>query len=147
MKETIVEDNNTYVETNNTKKWEFRKINGKDLFLVLPILKRIGLNNIKKCFSGEIVKGIVADNKSEEYEKQVEAATYGAMLEFGQVLIEGLDNEGCEDAIYNLLEKTSNLSREEIENLSIVELPAMIIDFVKKDEFKDFLKVAQSYIK
>lgn len=127
------------------KKWKFRELKGKDIFLMLPVLKKIGINNIKKCFSGEIVKGIVDTNKGEEYAKQVDAATFGAMLEFGQVLIEGLD--ACENEIYNLLEKTSNLSRREIENLSMVELPTMIIDFVKKDEFKDFLKVAQSYIK
>ena len=127
------------------KKWEFRELKGKDIFLMLPVLKKIGINNIKKCFNGDIVKGIVANNKGKDYEKQIEAATFGAMLEFGQVLIEGLDN--CENEIFNLLEKTSNLSRGEIENLSMVELPTMIIDFVKKDEFKDFLKVAQSYIK
>lgn len=144
MKEEIIVENETQEQP---KKWKFRELKGKDIFLMLPVLKKIGINNIKKCFNGDIVKGIVADNKSEDYEKQVEAATYGAMLEFGQVLIEGLANEGCEEAIYNLLEKTSNLSREEIENLSMVELPTMIIDFVKKDEFKDFLKVAQSYIK
>ena len=126
-------------------KWKFRELKGKDIFLMLPVLKKIGINNIKKCVNGDIVKGIVATNKGKDYEKQVEAATLGAMLEFGQVLIEGLDN--CENEIFNLLEKTSNLSRGEIEDLSMVELPTMIIDFVKKDEFKDFLKVAQSYIK
>lgn len=140
MKEIIVEEKEQQV-----KKWEFRQLKGKDVFLMLPVLKKIGISNIKKCFSGDIVKGIVATNKGKEYDKQVEAATLGAMLEFGQVLIEGLD--ACENEIYNLLEKTSNLSRKEIEELDFIELPAMIIDFVKKDEFKDFLKVAQSYIK
>ena len=127
------------------KKWQFRKLKGKDIFLMLPVLKKIGINNLKKCFGGDLIKGIVADNKGKERDKQIEAATMGAMLEFGQVLIEGLD--GCEDAIYNLLAGVSNLTRAEIEDLGLVELPEMIIDFVKKDEFKDFLKVAQSYIK
>ena len=81
------------------KKWEFRRLKGKDIFLMLPVLKKIGINNVKKCFSGDIVKGIVATNKGKDYDKQVEAATLGAMLEFGQVLIEGLDN--CENEIFN----------------------------------------------
>lgn len=138
MKEVIVEEQ-------QQKKWEFRQLKGKDIFLLLPVLKKIGIGNIKKCFNGDIIKGVVETNKGEEYDKQVEAATFGAMLEFGQVLIEGL--AVCEDDIYNLLEKTSNLSRAEIEELGFVELPEMIIDFVKKEEFKDFFKVAQSYIK
>ena len=140
MEEIIVEEN-----TQTQKKWEFRELKGKDIFLMLPIIKRIGINNFRKCFNGDIVKGIVASNKGEEYNKQVEAATYGVMLEAAQVIIEGLDT--CENEVFNLLEKTSNLSREEVENLGLTELPEMIIDFVKKDEFKDFLKVAQSYIK
>jgi hypothetical protein len=127
------------------KKWQFRELKGKDIFLMLPVLKKLGINNLKKCFSGDLIKGIVAENKGAGRDKQIEAATMGAMLEFGQVLIEGLD--GCENEIYNLLEKTSNLTRAEIEDLGLVELPEMIIDFVKKEEFKDFLKVAQSYIK
>ena len=138
MKEVIVEEQ-------QQKKWEFRQLKGKDIFLLLPVLKKIGIGNIKKCFNGDIIKGVVETNKGEEYDKQVEAATFGAMLEFGLVLIEGL--AVCEDDIYNLLEKTSNLSRAEIEELGFVELPEMIIDFVKKEEFKDFFKVAQSYIK
>lgn len=127
------------------KKWQFRQLKGKDIFLMLPVLKKIGINNLKKCFGGDLIKGIVAENEGKERDKQIEAATMGAMLEFGQVLIEGLD--GCEDAIYNLLAGVSNLTREEVEDLGFLELPEMIMDFVKIDEFKDFLKVAQRYIK
>lgn len=137
IKETVVEE--------QSKKWQFRKLKGKDIFLMLPVLKKIGINNLKKCFNGDLIKGIVAENKGKGRETQIEAATMGAMLEFGQVLIEGLDC--CENEIYNLLTGVSNLTREEVEELGFLELPEMIIDFVKKDEFKDFLKVAQSYIK
>ena len=132
-------------ETEQPKKWQFRQLKSTDIFLMLPVLKKIGINNLRKMISGDIIKDIVADKKAEGYDSQVEAATFGAMLEFAQVLIEGLD--GCEDQLFRLLANTSNLTVEEIGELSLVELPLMIIDFVKKDEFKDFLKVAQSYIK
>jgi hypothetical protein len=141
MERVIIEEQKAAQEP----KWKFRKLVGKDLFLMLPLIKKIGINKLQKCWNGDIVKDIVASKGSEAYEKQVEAATYGAMLELGQVLIEGLDT--CENEIFNLLSKTSNLSRREVENLGFSELPAMIIDFVKKDEFKDFLTVAQQYIK
>lgn len=132
-------------ETEQPKKWQFRQLKSADIFLMLPIIKKIGINNLRKMVSGDIIKGIVADKKEEGYDSQVEAATFGAMLEFAQVLVEGLD--GCEDQLFRLLANTSNLTVEEIAELDLVELPLMIIDFVKKDEFKDFLKVAQSYIK
>lgn len=139
-KEAVVEE--------QPKKWQFRELKGKDIFLMLPVLKRIGINNLKKCISGDLIKGINAEHEGEAREKQIEAATYGAMLEFGQVLIEGLAVEGCDDAIYKLLSGVSNLTYEEVkEDLGLLELPEMIMDFVKKDEFKGFLKVAQQYIK
>ena len=132
-------------ETEQPKKWQFRTLKSTDIFLMLPVLKKIGINNLRKMVSGDIIKGIIADKKEDGYDSQVEAATFGAMLEFAQILIEGLD--GCEEQLFRLLANTSNLTVEEIAELSLVELPLMIIDFVKKDEFKDFLKVAQSYIK
>lgn len=139
MKEIIVEEN-------TPKKWEFRKLKGVDVFLMTPILKKIGIDKFSRIFgSGDIVKSVVAKAGSKEYEKQVEAATYGAMLEAGQIILEGLDV--CKNEILNLLTKTSNLSLKEIEDLDLVELPEMIIDFVKKDEFKGFLKVAQRFVK
>jgi len=139
IKEAVVEE--------QPKKWQFRELKGKDIFLMLPVLKKIGINNLKKCISGDLIKGINKDSEGKDRESRIEAATAGAMLEFGQVLIEGLAVEGCDDAIYNLLAGVSNLTRAEIEDLGLVELPEMIIDFVKKDEFKGFLKVAQQYIK
>lgn len=132
-------------ETEQPKKWQFRQLKSTDIFLMLPIIKRIGINNLRKMIDGDIIKGIVADKKDENYDSQVEAATFGAILEFAQVLVEGLD--GCEEQLFKLLANTSNLTVEEIGELELAELPLMIIDFVKKDEFKGFLKVAQSYIK
>lgn len=142
MKEIIKEE---VKETETPRKWQFRKLKSTDIFLMLPVLKKIGINNLRKMVSGDIIKGIVADKKEEGYDSQVEAATFGAMLEFAQILIEGLD--GCEEQLFRLLANTSNLTVEEIGELDLVELPLMIVDFVKKEEFKDFLKVAQSYIK
>ena len=131
--------------TEQTKKWQFRRLKSTDIFLMLPVIKRIGINNLRKMVSGDIIKGIVADNKEAGYESQVEAATFGAILEFAQILVEGLD--GGEEQLFRLLANTSNLTVEEIGELDLVEFPLMVIDFVKKEEFKDFLKVAQSYIK
>ena len=132
-------------ETEQPKKWQFRQLKGTDIFLMLPIIKKIGLNNLRKMVSGDIIKGIVAEKKDENYDSQVEAATFGAILEFALVLVEGLD--GCEEQLFRLLASTSNLTVEEIAELDLVELPLMIIDFVKLPQFKDFLRVAQSYIK
>lgn len=127
------------------KKWVFRRLTAKDIWLVTPILKKVGINNIRKCFNQDIIGGLVDFADKKNYDDQVNAATFGAMLEFLQIVVEGADS--CENDLFNLLSKTSNLSRAEVENLDPVELPLMIIDFVKKEEFKSFFKVAQSLVK
>lgn len=133
------------IKEETPKKWEFKKLKATHVFLLLPVLKKIGINNIKRCMSGDIVKGIIADNENKAHKAQVDAATFGAILEFGQIMIEGLD--GAENQIFNLLAGTSNLSRGEVEDLSMGELIAMIMDFVKLDDFKQLFKEAQLFLK
>ena len=141
MEEVIIDEK----QEQATKKWKFRKLKAPDLFVMLPILKKIGISNFRRCFSGDIIKGLLGENAGKSRAEKIDIATFGAALEFGQVLIEGLDT--CENEIYNLLEQTSNLSRSEIKDLDLMELPEMIIDFVSKEEFAGFLKVAERYIK
>jgi hypothetical protein len=45
------------------------------------------------------------------------------------------------------LARTSNLSVEKVENLSLVEYSTMIFDFLKKEEFPDFFKVVSTFFK
>ena len=46
----------------------------------------------------------------------------------------------CEKEIYQLLAQVSDLTEEEIKS-DMILFTEMVIDFVKKDEFKDFIKV------
>lgn len=147
MKESIVEETQEKVE--QPKKWQFRKLNALDIWLITPIIKKIGVNNIRKCFSGDIVKELVAEKVAgnENTDEQLNAALFGATFELLQIIVDGADK--CQDDLFNLLEKTSNLSRKQIEELGIMELPLMIFDFIRNDDFReiaknvDFSKVAR----
>ena len=135
-------------EGEQPKKWKFRKLIATDLWLITPIIKKIGVNNIRKCFQGDIVKELVAEKVAgnENTESQLNAALFGATFELLQIIVEGADS--CKDDLFNLLEKTSNLERKEIEALDIMDLPLMVYDFIRNDDFRgiakkvDFSKVA-----
>ena len=60
-------------------------------------------------------------------------------MELAEVVLTNMNK--CENEIYQLLSNVSNLSVKEVETLDAVIFLEMIIDFVKKDEFKDFFKV------
>ena len=150
MKDVIIEEKKTVEQP---RKWKFRKLNALDIWLITPIIKKIGVNNIRKCFQGDIVKELVAEKVAgnESSDAQLNAALFGATFELLQIIVEGADS--CKDDLFKLLEKTSNLERKEIEELSIMELPLMIYDFIRNDDFReiakkvDFSKVAQLLVK
>ena len=91
----------------------------------------------------------VVKNMSTE-EKQNDS---GAMLAAGAVALEAvniiLKNIGrCRSEIYELLAQTSNLTVEEIKaEGNAVMFVEMVVDFFKKEEFPNFIKVVSKLFK
>lgn len=136
------------------KPYRFRALAAKDIPLLTNVIRSIGLKELMKCFSKETVEGIVAtfrehmkeNAKAEEAEEAKESnyitlgiSVFPVALEVGEILLENI--EKCQTALFKLLARTSNLSVEDVENLSIPDFAGMVFDFVKKDEFTDFFKV------
>ena len=66
-------------------------------------------------------------------------------LEAADVILGNLPK--CEKEIYQLLSQTSNLSVAQVKKLNLAQFTEMVIDFIKKDEFKDFIKVVSRLFK
>lgn len=124
------------------KKYEFRKLIATDIFTMTKIISLIGVNRFANCFKNEEVQKLMKDLKENA---DVELLVGGGIfLEVAQVILEGLDK--CEEYIFKLLSDTSNLSLEEVKTLDGVTFFEMIIDFIKKDEFMDFIKAASKFV-
>ena len=120
--------------------YTFRKLNSTDTFLMFKILGKIGINEFTDCFNKDSVKEMLAGGSN--------AATsvgISVMLEAANVIIGNLPK--CEQEIYQMLSQTSNLTVEQVKELDFVTFFEMVIDFVKKDEFKDFIKVVSALFK
>ena len=149
MSETTLKPENVTTEAEvNEKPYAFRKLSSSDVFLMFKIIGQIGINEFTACFGKEGVlntlKSLSGEEKKSDSGAMLAAAT-GA-LEVANVV---LGNVGkCEAEIYQLLANTSNMTVEEItaegNALLFVE---MVIDFVKKDEFPDFIKVVSKLFK
>lgn len=124
------------------KVYTFRKLNSTDMFLMFKIMSKIGITEFAKCFEKDTVKELVASAGKSDASTVVGIAV---ALEAANVILSNLPK--CESEIYQMLSNTSNLSVEKIKKLDFVTFTAMVIDFIKKEEFKDFIKVVSGFFK
>ena len=128
------------VETAKDKAYTFRTLNSTDLFLMMKIIGKIGMNEFTACFDGETMNRMLALTKGNTDDDSVNLIGLSVMLDIAGVVCANLPK--CEAEIYQMLSNTSNLTVDEIKEMGMVSFAEMVIDFVKKDEFKDFIKVA-----
>lgn len=128
----------------NTKRYEFRRLNSTDIFAMASLISKIGLKDFGKAFqSEEIVNMIRSSDNAEETQKSVSADDIAAKVGIGVVLniadklLENLPK--CENEIFRLLSRVSGLTEEEIKGFEPAEFAEMVIDFCKKEELRDFI--------
>jgi hypothetical protein len=122
-------------------KFELRTLNATDIFPMSTIISKVGINEFKKCFeSDEIKKLIKGQGKGNET-----AVGIAVALDIGGVILGNLHK--CENDIYTFLGRIANVDVEEIKVLSMGEFAELIIEVVKKPEFKDFFSVVSKLFK
>ena len=119
------------------KVYTFRKLNSTDVFLMFKILGKIGINEFAKSFDKDTIKNLVKSTKGAE--NAASLVGISVILDIANAIIGNLPK--CESEIYQILANTSNLTVEQVKNLDFITFTEMVIDFVKKEEFKDFIKV------
>ena len=130
----------TNIQAVEPKKIELRKLEAKDIAPVVSILSKIGLKEIKECFNPADLQELA---KSGE-----EAATAVGLTVFTELagLIFG-NYEKCQDDIFRFLASLSGKSKEEIASLPMDSFAEMVIEVIKKEEFKDFFRVVAKLFK
>lgn len=68
-----------------------------------------------------------------------------SLLDIGGIILGNLYK--CENDIYNFLGRIANVNVEEIKALSMAEFADLVIEIVKKPEFKDFFSVVSKLFK
>lgn len=125
------------------KTCEFRELRSTDLFPMFKIMNKIGFRKFKDCFkSPEIASMAKSANADSEV---VENIGMSVLFDVVGIVIENIP--ACEDDIYSLLASVSNLDKKEVQEMGMSEFIEMIVDFIKKPEFKDFFKVVSRLFK
>lgn len=123
--------------------YTFRKLNSTDTFLMFKIIGKIGINEFTKSFDKDNIISLISATKGAKNATTVVGIS--VILEMANVIIGNLPK--CETEIYQMLSNTSNLSVDEVRGLDFATFTEMVIDFIKKEEFKDFIKVVSKLFK
>ena len=126
------------------KPYTFRTLGTSDVFVMFKIISAIGINEFADCLDSDKMKELLKNGGSETEDF---AFTVGVsmILEVANVIFGNIGK--CEKEIYQILSQTSNLSVKEVKDLDAVVFFEMIIDFIRKDEFKDFIRVVSKLFK
>ena len=127
------------------KPYVFRKLSAVDVFPMFKIIGAIGINEFTACFEKDGIKNMIASFTGESGEDMSSIVGISVILEIANVIIGNLPK--CESEIYQILSQTSNLSVAQVKKLDMAVFFEMVIDFVKKEEFKDFIKVVSKLFK
>ena len=132
------------METNTIEAaYSFRRLNSTDIFLMTKIIGKIGINEFTTCLEKDSVKNLLGSiTGNESTANATTMVGISVILEAANVIMGNLSK--CEAEIYQLLANVSGMSVKEIKGLDGVVFFEMVMDFIMKDEFRDFIRVVSN---
>lgn len=112
-------------------KHELRRLNNTDVFKLIKIIRKIGINNIKECFTlADIAKG------NADVKKVGEEVLFNIL----GIAVEKLPE--IDSLLFDFIGGISNMTEKEISELEPADTLNIIYDIVNKEEFNDFFTAA-----
>lgn len=125
------------------KPYTFRTLAATDVMPMFRIIGAIGVNEFTSCFQSDTIKALVANKRKDT--AVADMAGLQVMLDAANIILKNLPK--CESEIFALLASVSGLSVDDVKALGLVAYAEMIIEFVKKEEFRDFIGVVSKLFK
>ena len=128
----------------NFKEYTLRNLQAKDVFIMSKIIGAIGIEEFKYAFSADFINSITSDLNGDE--KDITSAVGVEMFfEIAGIVVNNLPK--CERDVYTFISSLSGIPVKDVETLPMITFFQIIIDVVKKDEFKDFIGVVSKLFK
>lgn len=130
------------------KAYTLREMTADDVFPMFKIISGIGLKEFKAALKSDDAKAAIAAIAASKPDEKVQnAADIGITIavNIADVIFSNLPK--CKDDIYKLLSGLSGMSMKEIAALPMAEFMNMVVDTIKKEEFKDFFRAAARLFK
>lgn len=127
-----------------TTKYELRDLQSKDVFPMFKIISKIGIKEFKSCFESDEVKEMVA-NAKDGGEAAATNIGFSVLVDMAGIIISHISD--AEKEIYSFLASLSGMKEKDIAELDMVVFAEMIVDVVKKEQFRDFIQVVSKLFK
>ena len=127
------------------KAYELRNLTADDVVPMFQIISAIGIKEFRSCFESEEVKKAVAGAAKDGESVDISAVGVTVALDIASVIVANVPK--CKDAIYLFLAQLSGMTKKDIAGLPMMTFMEMIVDVVKKPEFKDFFQVVSKLFK
>lgn len=125
------------------KKFNLRPFRAEDLFPMVSILSKIGVEDLKNAVNPESIKTMMdkakGDNSEGDAESQMQTLGVSVIIQVAGIIMKNLPS--CRADIYNLLSSLSEMPPTEIAKLPMADFAEMVIQVIKKEDFKDFFGV------
>ena len=123
------------------KAYTLRDMNADDLFVVLKIINKIGVKEVKNCFSAVEMKEnlqAVASAGGDENNEYVAAVGLNVMMSIAGLVVERLPE--CKTEIYQFLSSLSGMKVDEVAAMPMADFFGMVMDVFKHPSFNDFFQ-------
>ena len=128
------------------KVYELRDLCADDMFPMFQIISKIGIKEFKKCFESPEVMQMIKDAASGNDKDEVRTSVGMAVaFDLAGIIVSNLAS--CKNDIYQFLAQLSGMTTKDVAGLPMMTFFEMIIDVIKKEEFKDFFQAAVKLFK
>ena len=130
----------------NEKAYELRSLTADDVFPMIQIVSKFGIREFKSCFeSPDVKKAVEGMANGKKDQGALTAIGVAVAFDLASVIVSNLAS--CKNDIYLLLSQLSGKTAKEIAALPMMTFMNMIVDVIKKDEFKDFFQLVAGSLK
>ena len=119
--------------------YELRKLTSKDVFPMVNLIKKFGVNEFKKVINNIDVKKMLSENGELNGQQLSAVAGFNIIIDVVAIVVDNLGK--CEKDIFSFLASVSNLSETEIADMAMDEFAQIIIDVLSAEELKSFFGV------
>lgn len=139
MEETEPDKEDTQQDIDVERPYELRLLKDSDLFLLLKILKKIGIKDFKDAF-------IQSQSDKEAVSGKEAVRNIGILTTFDIVdmLLGNLDK--IEEELYILCSDLSGISTDEIREMEFGTMPLMLLDMFTNVRNSSFFKVLSKFL-
>ena len=123
--------------------YELRRMTSADIFPMCTIIKKIGIDEVKKIINSPELMSLVSDSKGKD--DRTTAIGMSFMLDIASLIVGNLPK--CETDLYKFLASMTKMTEKELREISPADFLELVIAVLKHEDFKDFFKVASQLLK